>query len=174
MEGVTSEAASLAGHLKLGKLICLYDSNHVTLDGPASMHFSEDVGRRYEAYGWHVQQVAKGDTDLEAIDRAIVKAENETGKPSLIVITTTLGYGSPNKAGKSSSHGSPLGPDEVKLTKKALGWDPDRQFYVPDEALKNFRVAIEHGAKAQGDWQKRFDAYAREFPEAAADFKRAF
>src|SRR5581483_11941959 len=152
--GVTSEAASLAGHLKLNKLICLYDSNDVTLDGPASLCFSEDTAKRYEAYGWFVQTVKDGNTDLAAIDKAIAAAKAQTDKPSLIVIKTTLGFGSPNKAGKSSSHGSPLGPDEVAATKKALAWAPEKKFYIPDEASKHFRLAVTKGQAAQADWQK--------------------
>src|SRR6185295_19222626 len=115
----------------LGKLICLYDSNYVTLDGPANLCFSEDVGKRYEAYGWHVQHVSDGNHDLDAIDKAIAAAKAETQKPSLIVIKTTIGFGSPSKAGKSSSHGSPLGEPEVAATKKALGWDPEKRFFLP-------------------------------------------
>ncbi len=172
MEGVTGEAASLAGHLKLGKLICLYDSNDVTLDGPASLSFSEDTAKRYEAYGWHVQTVKDGNTDFAAIDKAITAAKAETHKPSLIVIKTTLGYGSPNKQGKSSSHGSPLGAEEVALTKKALGWDPEKKFFIPDEALKNFRQAVTKGTAAEASWKQKFDAYGKEFPELAEEWRR--
>ncbi len=172
MEGVACEAASLAGHLKLGKLICLYDSNDVTLDGPANLCFSEDVGKRYESYGWHVQTVRDGNLDLEGIDKAIAAAKAETGRPSIIIVKTTIGYGSPNKAGKSSSHGSPLGNDEIAATKKALGWDPEKKFYVPDDALKNFRKAVDAGKSAQSGWQQRFDAYAKEFPDLADEWRR--
>ncbi len=172
MEGVTCEAASLAGHLKLGKLICLYDANDVTLDGPANLCFSEDVGKRYESYGWHVQHVKDGNHDLNGLDAAIAAAKAETGKPSLIVVKTTIGYGSPNKQGKSSSHGSPLGNDEIALTKKALGWDPDKKFFVPEEALKNFRSAVEKGTAAEKAWQQKLDAYAKEFPELAEEWRR--
>src|SRR5688572_3609245 len=114
MEGISAEAASLAGHLGLGKLVYLYDANDVSLDGPLSLAFSEDVGARFAAAGWHVQQVERGDTDLEAIDRAIAAARAETGRPSLVVVKTTIGYGSPNKAGKSDAHGAPLGKDEAR------------------------------------------------------------
>jgi len=173
MEGISSEAGSLAGHLKLGKLIYLYDCNHVSLDGPTSLAFStEDVGKRYEAYGWHVQHVADGDHDTAAIDRAIRAAEAETARPSLVTIETTIGFGSPHKQGTSEAHGSPLGVEEVALTKKTLGWDPDKFFYIPDEALAHFRTAVERGAKAQADWQARFDAYARAFPELAAEWQQ--
>lgn len=172
MEGLACEAASLAGHLKLGKLVCLYDANDVTLDGPASLCFSEDVAKRYEAYGWHVQTVKDGDTDLVGLDAAITKAKAETARPSLIVVKTTIGYGSPNKAGKSSSHGSPLGPDEVALTKKALGWDMDKKFYVPADALTHFRGAVAKGSAAQQAWETSFAEYAKAHPELAAEWAR--
>jgi transketolase len=172
MEGVACEAASLAGHLKLGKLVCLYDANDVTLDGPANVCFSEDVAKRYESYGWHVQTVKDGNHDLEGLDAAIASAKKHTEAPSLIVVKTTIGFGSPNKAGKSSSHGSPLGPDEVAATKKALGWDPEKKFYLPPEALAHFRTAVDKGRAAQAQWQQRFDAYAKEFPELAEEWRR--
>ena len=137
MEGVASEAASLAGHWGLGKLIYLYDSNDVTLDGPASMTFSEDVAARFRAYGWHTQQVNDGN-DVEAIDQAIAAAQEVREKPSLIVIKTIIGYGSPNKGGTSEAHGSPLGADEIKLVKDFYDW-PQEDFYVPGAALEHFR-----------------------------------
>ncbi len=173
MEGVACEAASLAGHLKLGKLICLYDANNVTLDGPADLSFSEDVGKRYQAYGWQVLEVAKGDTDLEGLDQAIEAAKADTARPSLIVVTTTIGFGSPNKKGTAAAHGSPLGKEEVALTKKALGWDPEKSFYVPEEASKNFRLALERGGAAQREWEAGFAAYAKAHPELAAEWKRS-
>jgi transketolase len=172
MEGISSEAASLAGHLQLGKLIYLYDSNHVSLDGPTYITFTEDVAARYAAYGWHVQHVADGDTDSDAIDAAIAAAEAETTRPSIIVVHTTIGYGSPNKHGKSEAHGSPLGVEEVKLTKRALGWDPDRSFYVPEDALAHFRSAVDRGQGAQAEWLGRCNAYARAFPELAEEWNR--
>jgi transketolase len=159
MEGITHEAASLAGHLRLGKLVWLYDDNKVSLDGPTSLAFTEDVGKRFEAYGWQVLRVDQGDTDLEAIDRALVAAKADTTRPSFIMVHTTIGYGSPHKAGSSEAHGAPLGADEVKLTKKNLGWDPDKQFYLPEEAVAHFRTAVERGAQAEAAWQKRFDAW---------------
>jgi transketolase len=174
MEGISSEAGSLAGHLKLGKLIYLYDCNHVSLDGPTSLAFStEDVAARYAAYGWHVQRVDKGDTDIEAIDAAVKTAEGETARPSLIVIQTTIGYGSPHKHGTSQAHGSPLGVEEVALTKKALGWDPDRSFYVPDAAAAHLRLAVERGQRAQAEWQERFTAYATAYPDLAEEWGQA-
>jgi transketolase len=173
MEGISHEAASLAGHLKLGKLTFLYDDNKISLDGPTSLSFSEDVGRRFEAYGWHVQRVEDGNTDVDAIDRALTAARAETGRPSMIVVRTTIAYGSPHKANTSEAHGSPLGPDEVKATKKALGFDPDKQFFVPDEAAAHFRTSIDRGAKAEAEWQRRFEAWAAAHPDAAAEWRVA-
>jgi transketolase len=170
MEGITHEAASLAGHLRLGKLVWLYDDNRVSLDGPTSLAFTEDVGKRFEAYGWQVLRVEQGDTDIEAIDRALQAAKAETTRPSLVMVHTTIGYGSPNKAGSSEAHGSPLGAEEVKLTKKNLGWDPDKQFYLPDEAVTHFRTAVERGAQAEATWQKRFDVWAAANPDLASEW----
>ncbi len=172
MEGVTHEAASLAGHLKLGKLICLYDANDVTLDGPLDVSFSENVEARYSSYGWHVQTVEQGDSDLDAIDAAIAAAKAETLRPSLIVVKTTIGFGSPNKAGKASSHGSPLGNDEIVLTKKALGWDPEKKFYIPDEAATHFKLGLQKGKAAQAVWEKSFADYAVKHPDLASLWKR--
>ncbi|GAB4448719.1 MAG: transketolase [Anaerolineae bacterium] len=168
MEGVSAEAASLAGHLKLGKLIYLYDDNQITLADPIKTTFSEDVTKRFEAYGWHVERVADGNGDLEGIARAIERARAETERPSLIRVQTTIGYGSPNKANTPDAHGSPLGPEEVKLTKQALGWPLEPDFYVPDEALVHFRQAIDRGAAAESEWQAAFAAYAAEYPDLAA------
>ncbi|HEY2386013.1 MAG TPA: transketolase [Candidatus Binatia bacterium] len=174
MEGVSAEASSLAGHLGLGKLIFLYDSNGVSLDGPTSLAFSrEDVGKRYEAYGWQVLHVDDGDTNVDAIGAALRQAEAETIQPSMIVIRTTIGYGSPHKAGTSEAHGSPLGADEVKLTKQALGFDPEQSFVVPPEALAHFREALTRGAAAEEDWQGRFAAYGKAHPDLAAQFRAA-
>jgi transketolase len=172
MEGISGEASSLAGHLKLGKLTFLYDANQVTLDGPASLTFTEDVGRRYEAYGWQVLHVADGNTDLAAINEALELAKLEMNRPTLIVVRTTLGYGSPHKAGTSEAHGSPLGKEEVALTKKALGWKWEEPFFVPPEALEQFRTAVARGADLQADWEKRFSKYEKSFPELAAEWRR--
>jgi transketolase len=172
MEGITHEAASLAGHLKLGKLTWLYDDNKISLDGPTSLHFTEDVGKRFEAYGWHVQKVAQGDSDVDAIDKAIATAKADP-RPSLIMVRTTIGFGSPHKAGTCEAHGAPLGADEVKATKVALGWDPDKQFYIPDEAKAHFAAAVDRGAVAEAEWQKRFDAWAAANPALATEWKTA-
>ncbi len=172
MEGISHEAASFAGHQKLGKLICLYDANLVSLDGPTALSFTEDVATRFEAYDWQVQRIDGMDT--AQVDAAIRAAQADSGRPSIIIAHTHIGYGSPNKQDSSKSHGSPLGEEEVRLTKRAYGWPEDRQFYVPDEALAHFREARTRGAAAQRDWQERFDAYARAEPAAAEAFRRAF
>jgi transketolase len=172
MEGISGEASSLAGHLKLGKLTFLYDENQVTLDGPASLAFSEDVARRYEAYGWQVLKVGDGNTDLPAIHEALERAVLEQSRPTIILVRTTLGYGSPNKAGTSEAHGSPLGKEEVALTKKALGWEWEEPFFVPPEALEHFRTAVRRGADFQSDWERRFAEYEKSFPELAAEWRR--
>ena len=145
-EGIASEASSLAGHLRLGKLVVLYDDNHIQLDGPTSMAWSEDVPKRFEAYGWHTQRVEDGN-DLAAIEAAI-EAARADDRPSLIAVRTHIGFGSPNKQDSQKAHGSPLGPDEVRLTKEAYGWDPDKTFYVPDDALRVFRGAVDGGQGA--------------------------
>ncbi len=173
MEGLSSEAASLAGHLKLGKLIYLYDSNGISLDGPTSLSFdNEDVAARYRAYDWQVLEVANGDSDVEAIHQAIVEARRETAKPSLIIVHTTIGYGSPAKQGTSDAHGSPLGPKEVAATKTALGFDPAKFFDVPADAGAHLGSARERGAAAHRAWQQRFDVWAKQFPELAQEWRR--
>lgn len=175
MEGISAEAASFAGQVQLGKLVYLYDANDVTLDGPASLSFDrENVGQRYEAYGWHVLRVENGDTDLSAIDLAIQEAKAETLRPSLIIVHTTIGYGSPNKQGSSAAHGSPLGADEVALTKKALGMDPEREFYVPEDVSLNFRQALARGEALEAEWNERFASYQDAFPELSAEWERRF
>jgi transketolase len=172
MEGVSYEAASLAGHLRLGKIVYLYDSNQVTLSGSAGLIFSEDVQKRFEAMEWHVQHVQDGN-DLDALEHAIQAGVDETERPSLVIVHTTLGFGSPHKAGSFQAHGSPLGAEEVEATKRNLGWPTIEPFFVPDEALELFRKNAERGANYQQDWQRRFDAYAGEFPDLAAQFKRS-
>jgi transketolase len=171
MEGVASEAASLAGHLKLGKLITLYDDNHISIDGSTSLAFTEDVGRRFEAYGWDVHSVADGN-DLAAVEDAIRAAQAETSRPSLILCRTHIGYGSPNKQDSSKAHGEPLGEDEVKLTKERLGWPLTPAFLVPEEARQEFRKAVERGKARETEWQQRFSAYAAAFPDEAARWEQ--
>ncbi|HEY5944561.1 MAG TPA: transketolase [Kofleriaceae bacterium] len=167
MEGVACEAASIAGHLGLGKLTYLYDANHVTLDGPLSLVMSEDVGARYAACGWHVQFVENGNTDLASIDAAIQSARNETDRPSIIIVRTTIGYGSPKKAGTSSAHGSPLGDAEVAATKQALGWDPNAKFLVPDEVRAHMSEGTRRGGAAHAQWRERLTAYKAAHPDLA-------
>ena len=170
MEGISHEAASLAGHLGLGKVIYLYDDNHITIEGDTALAFTEDVHRRFEAYGWHVQAV--DGHDRAAVTDAIRQAQAETEQPSIILCRTHIAYGSPNKQDTAGAHGSPLGPDEVRLTKEALGWPPEAQFLIPDEALAHFRQALEQGARAQQAWNELFVRYEEEHPGLAAEWKR--
>jgi transketolase len=170
-EGVASEACSLAGHLKLGKLIALYDDNHITIDGRTDVSFTEDVLKRYEAYGWHVQHVADGNTDVNAIAKAIEAAKAVTDKPSIIKVTTTIGYGSPNKGDTAGVHGAPLGEEEAELTRKQLGWSYG-PFEVPQEAYDQYRQAIERGASQEAEWNQTLAAYRSQYPAEAAEFER--
>lgn len=169
MEGVASEAASLAGHLKLGKMIYLYDDNKISLASSTHLTFTEDVRTRFEAYDWQVQRVEDGN-DIAAIQAAIENARAETDRPSLIIVRTHIGYGSPNKQDTFEAHGSPLGVDEVKLTKKALGFPEEPTFFIPGEALEHFRQALENGANEEADWNKKFEAYKAQFPDLANEF----
>ena len=171
MEGIASEACSLAGTLGLDKLTFLYDDNEISIDGSTDLAFQEDVGARFAAYGWHVQHV-DGD-DLGAIDAALDAAKAEGERPSIIVAATEIAHGSPNKAGTAAAHGSPLGADEVRLTKEALGWPAEPAFHVPEEALAEFRVALEQGAARQSAWRERFAAYERAFPAEADEWRRS-
>src|SRR5258705_9586067 len=157
MEGVASEAASLAGHLKLGKLIYLYDDNHVTIEGFTKLAFSEDVPRRFDAYGWHTLTVADGN-NVDEIDAAIREAQSVGDRPTLISVKTTIGYGMPT-AGTRKAHSDPPGEDAVRETKRRLGWPEDKQFYVPDEALAHFREAVERGARQEADWRALVEKY---------------
>jgi len=169
-EGISSEAASLAGHLRLGKLVVLYDDNGIQLDGPTAMAWSEDVPARFDAYGWHTQRVTDGN-DVAAIEAAI-EAARADDRPSLIAVRTHIGFGSPNKQDSQKAHGAPLGPDEVRLTKEAYGWDPDKTFFIPDDALAVFRAAVPAGEELVADWGRRVAGYAAAHPELAAEFAR--
>ncbi|MGH9454125.1 MAG: transketolase, partial [Terriglobia bacterium] len=171
MEGVASEAASLAGHLGLDNLIYLYDNNHISIDGNTELAFTEDRCKRFEAYEWFVQRLPDGN-DTEAVARAIERAQAEKGRPSFICIRTHIGYGSPNKHDTAEVHGEPLGEEEVKLTKQNLGWPLDPPFYIPPEALIHFREAVERGKKLESEWTTRFDAYSIAHPDLAAEFER--
>ncbi len=170
MEGVSHEAASLAGTLGLGKLIFLYDDNLISLDGPTELSFTEDVLKRFEAYHWHVQIVEDGN-DLEGISKAIEAAKAVKDKPSLIAVRTVIGYGSP-KAGTNKAHGEALGAEAVKQTKKNLSWPEDKTFCVPDDAAKNWLQAVDKGAKEESDWNALFASYKKQFPDLAAEFER--
>ena len=170
MEGITQEAASLAGHLKLGKLIYLYDHNRITLAGGTDLCFTEDVGKRFDGYGWQTIHVDNGN-DTAAIAAAIEAAKADTGRPSLLLVSTHIGFGSPKKHDNFSSHGSPLGEDELLATKKALGWPSEEKFYLPDEAVAYFRQAVPAGARYQAEWQAAFETYRAAFPAEAAEFE---
>jgi transketolase len=171
MEGASHEAASLAGHLRLGKLIGFYDDNHITIEGDTALAFSEDVGARYQAYGWQVQHVADGN-DLDALDHAIAAAEAEAGRPSLIVLRTHIAFGSPNKVDTAEAHGSPLGEDEVRLTKQALGWPSLEPFFVPDDALAEWRKCRGRGASLEAKWRQRYGAFSAARPGEAKELER--
>ena len=172
MEGVCIEASALAGHWGLGKLIFLYDDNQVTLDGETAMTFTEDIPQRYQSMGWQVISIADGN-DISAISQAIEAAQSVKEQPSLIAIRTIIGYGSPNKQGTSAAHGSPLGEDEVKLAKKALGWPSEDSFFIPGDALEHFRSAIDKGAAAEAEWNAMYDAWRSAYPQLAIEWDRA-
>jgi transketolase len=171
MEGISHEAASLAGHLGLGRLIYLYDDNHISIEGSTAIAFTENRMKRFEAYGWHVQQVPDGN-DLDAIAAAIQEAQQETGKPSIIAVHTHIGFGSPHKQDTASAHGEPLGREELVLTKKNLGWSPDASFYVPEEAAAHFLQARERGKIMEEEWNELFRSYSRAFPDLADTWQK--
>ena len=170
-EGISGEAASLAGHLGLGKLIALYDDNHITIDGNTNVSFTEDVLKRYEAYGWHVQHVADGNTDVDGIAKAIEAAKAVTDRPSMIKVTTTIGYGSPNKSGTAGVHGAALGAEEAALTRQALDWSYG-PFEVPQESYDQWRQAVPRGAAAEAEWNAALATYRAQYPAEAAQFER--
>ena len=170
-EGLSSEACSLAGHQDLGRLIVFYDDNHISIEGPTSLAFSEDVGARYEAYGWHVQHLSDGFT-LDQVERAAHTAMHADDRPSLIICRTHIAPGAPHKEDTAEAHGAPLGEEEVRLTKRVYGWPEDEPFYVPAEALAHFRSSVERGAELHDQWKERFDAYGREHHERARELER--
>lgn len=170
MEGVASEAASLAGTLKLGKLILLYDCNNITIEGDTKTSFTEDILKRYEAYGWQTITVEDGN-DIDAVDAAIKEAKRDAERPSIIKVVTQIGFGAPNKQGKASAHGEPLGVDEIALAKENLGWKYKKDFYVPKQVKEHIEEITKEGAKAERDWKKLFAAYGKEYPEMAAQWK---
>ncbi len=170
-EGIASEACSLAGHLKLGKLIALYDDNSITIDGRTDVSFTEDVLKRYEAYGWHVQEIPEGNTDVEGISKAIEKAKAVSDKPSIIKITTTIGFGSPNKSDTAGIHGAALGEEEAELTRKELNWSYE-PFNIPQDVYDQYRQAIERGSQLEADWDKTLANYREKYPAEASEFER--
>jgi transketolase len=170
MEGVTAEAASLAGHLKLGRLIYLYDDNRISIDGSTDLAFTEDRAARFESYGWQVLHVADGN-DVEAIDAAITTAKADP-RPSLIICRTTIGYGAPTRQGTSKAHGEPLGDEELAAAKRALGWPVEPRFYIPDDVLAHFRQALAKGHEQESAWNARLEAYRQAYPDLAAELKR--
>lgn len=170
MEGVASEAASLAGHLSLGRLIYLYDDNKISIDGSTDLAFTEDRAKRFEAYNWHVQRVDDGN-DVEAIDKAIQAAKADP-RPSLILCRTIIGFGAPNRQGTSKAHGEPLGDDELNAAKENLGWEKEPRFFIPDDVLAFYRKAMDRGRELEADWKLRLEAYARLFPDLGADLTR--
>src|SRR5436190_4844260 len=162
MEGVSNEAASIAGTLGLGKLIYFYDDNHITIDGTTSISFTEDRGKRHEALGWHVQHI-NDVNDLNAVREAIASAQAEIERPSLIVVHSHIAYGAPHAVDTAKAHGSPLGEDEVRATKEALGWDPDKHFFVPDEVAAHMNQ-VERGIELQQQWEERFGSWSARYP----------
>jgi len=172
-EGISSEASSLAGHLGLDNLVVIYDDNHITIDGKTDLSFTEDVARRYKAYGWNVIEVPGDGNDLQAIDKAIRRAKACKGKPTVVKVRTHIAFGSPNKHDTSEAHGAPLGEDEVKLMKQAFGWDPDQTFLVPDDVYSHMRQCVAKGKKAQAAWQRMFKRYTKQYPDLAAQFRDA-
>jgi len=172
MEGVASEASSIAGHLGLGSLVCLYDDNQITIEGKTELSFSEDVAARYRAYGWHVAPFVPDANDMEAVAASIQEAVNNDSQPSLVVVRSRIACGSPNLEGHEKAHGAPLGVEEACLTKKNLGWPEEQKFCVPEAVLAHTRVALEKGAAAEAEWSGRFEAYASAFPDLAADYRR--
>lgn len=173
MEGISSEAASLAGHLGLGKLCCFYDDNKITIEGGIELSFSEDVGARFSAYGWHVQNVGNisGPGDLEGLSNAIRSAQSETGRPSLIIVQTHIGYGSPNKQDTAAAHGAPLGEDEIRLTKERLGWPLEPSFHIPEAVKSHMQKAVERGRTSEAVWQEQWETYTAQYPELARQWE---
>ena len=170
-EGISGEASSLAGHLGLGRLISFFDRNHISIEGDTALAFTEDTGKRYEAYGWHVQDLEEN-IELEQLEQALRNAIEVEDRPSLIIVRTHIGQGSPHKHDSASAHGSPLGEEEIRLTKEAMGWPSQEPFFVPEDALKHFRRCIERGAGQQADWEEKMSAYEQAHPDLAGEFKR--
>ena len=173
MEGASHEAASLAGHLKLGKLIAVYDDNRITIEGDTALAYSDDVAKRFESYHWHVQDLGDRADDLEALTEAFAEAREHSNRPSLIIVRSHIGYGSPNKQDKKEAHGEPLGAEEIARTKKAYGWPENEQFLVPDAVIEHMGQAKKKGAELEEQWNEKFASYEQAYPEPAVEFKRA-
>ena len=172
-EGISSEASSLAGHLGLDNLVVVYDDNHISIDGPTELSFTEDRAKRYEAYGWYVQEVAGDGTDMKKFEKALINAKSEVQRPSIIKLRTHIGYGAPNLENTAKVHGAPLGDEEIRLMKQKFGWDPDKSFHVPDEVLAHMRQAVERGKEAEDEWNALFASYEKEYPDLAKAFRNA-
>ena len=170
-EGIASEASSLAGHLGLGRLISFWDDNHISIEGDTAISFTEDVAARYEAYGWHVQNLGE-DIGLDRIEQALANARDVTDKPSLIVVRTHIAPGSPNKQDTHEAHGSPLGEEEIKLTKQAYGWPSEEPFFVPEEALEHFRACVARGEEVEAEWKRSSSATGPSSPGGPREFER--
>lgn len=173
MEGASHEAASLAGHFGLGKLIYYYDDNHISIEGKTELTYSDDVEKRFESYNWHVINIGEKANDVEAIAKATQEAQAVKDKPSVIIVRSHIAYGSPNMQDSPKAHGSPLGEEEVKLTKRNYGWPEDEHFLIPERVLSHMQEVVEKGRKWEAEWQAKFDAYSREYPELAEQFNRA-
>ena len=172
-EGIASEACSLAGHLGLDNLVVVYDDNHISIDGVTELSFTEDRAKRFEAYGWHVQEIGGDGNDMAAFEKALINAQNEPARPSIIKLRTHIAYGSPNMQDTAKAHGAPLGDDEIRLIKEKYGWDTNKKFYVPAEVTTRFKEVLEKGMEAEAIWNKLFDSYAGRYPELAGQFKDA-
>jgi transketolase len=172
-EGISSETSSLAGHLKLDNLIVIYDDNHISIDGVTDLSFTEDVAKRYKAYGWNVIEVPGDGNDMTPFEKAIKRAKRTKDKPTMIKLRTHIAFGAPTKHDTAEAHGSPLGDDEIKATKKAFGWDPEKTFNVPEQVLPHTRTAADKGKKAEASWNRLFKKYAESYPDLAEQFRNA-
>jgi len=172
-EGISGEASSLAGHLALSNLVVVYDDNHISIDGPTELSFTEDRAKRYEAYGWYVQKVVGDGNDMKKFEKALINAKSEVERPSIIALRTHIAYGAPNMQDTAEAHGSPLGDAEIRLVKEKFGWDPDKTFHVPDEVREHMGQAVERGKEAESEWIALFESYAKKYPDLAKAFRAA-
>jgi len=172
-EGISSEACSLAGHLGLDNLVVVYDNNHISIDGPTDLSFSEDRAKRFQAYNWHVQKVEGDGNDMKKFERALINAKSEVERPSMIQLRTHIAYGAPTMQDTAKAHGAPLGEAEIRATKEKFGWDPNQQFYVPEKVAEHMRQAVERGTEAEKQWSAMFEQYAEKYPDLAREFRDA-